>query len=96
MIHNFNPDHWKDCRNTVTTIELVSFPRSYTVKRHPLQCEFHVEMCSVERWRVRTLRKQIDSMLFEHTAISRKPEEVIRHELAALREQDKVSSELDI
>jgi len=59
-----------------------------------LQREFYAEMCRMERWSVRTLRKQIDSMLYERTAISRKPEEVIRHELANLREQDQLTPEL--
>lgn len=62
--------------------------------KDPLQREFYAEMCRVERWSVRTLRKQIDSMLFERTAISRKPEEVIRYELSTLREQDQLSPEL--
>jgi len=62
--------------------------------KDPLQREFYAEMCRMERWSVRTLRKQIDSMLYERTAISRKPEEVIRHELATLREQDLLSPEL--
>jgi len=34
-------------------------------------------MCRVERWSVRTLRQKIGSMLFERTAISKKPEEVL-------------------
>ena len=34
-------------------------------------------MCRIERWSVRTLRKKIDGMLFERTAIAKKPEEVI-------------------
>jgi predicted nuclease of restriction endonuclease-like (RecB) superfamily len=59
-----------------------------------LQREFYAEMCRIERWSVRTLRKQIDSMLYERTAISRKPEEVIRHELSNLREQDQLTPEL--
>ncbi len=62
--------------------------------KDPLQREFYAEMCRVERWSVRTLRKQIDSMLFERTVISRKPEEVIRQELDTLREQDQLSPEL--
>jgi len=62
--------------------------------KDPLQREFYSEMCRVERWSVRALRKQIDSMMFERTAISRKPEGVIRRELAALREQDRLSPEL--
>lgn len=36
--------------------------------------EFYAEMCRVENWSVRTLREKIDSMLFERTAISKKPE----------------------
>jgi len=62
--------------------------------KDPLQREFYAEMCRIERWSVRTLKKKIDSMLYERTAISRKPEEVIRHELATLREQDLLSPEL--
>jgi predicted nuclease of restriction endonuclease-like (RecB) superfamily len=62
--------------------------------KDPLQREFYAEMCRIERWSVRTLKKKIDSMLYERTAISRKPEEVIRHELANLREQDQLTPEL--
>jgi len=46
----------------------------------PIQREFYAEMCRIERWSTRTLRKKIDSMLFERTAISKKPEEVARAE----------------
>ena len=43
-------------------------------------------MCRLVRWSVRTLRQRVDSMLFERTALSRKPDELIQQELAALRE----------
>lgn len=62
--------------------------------KEPLQREFYTEMCRVERWSVRTLRKKIDSMLYERTAISRKPEELAKHELAELRSNDKISPDL--
>jgi predicted nuclease of restriction endonuclease-like (RecB) superfamily len=62
--------------------------------KDPIQREFYAEMCRIERWSVRTLRKQIDSMLYERTAVSRKPEEVIRHELSALRGQGQLTPEL--
>ena len=62
--------------------------------KDPLQREFYAEMCRIERWSVRTLRKKIDSMLYERTAISRKPEEVISFELANLRKQDQLTPEL--
>lgn len=57
----------------------------------PLQRDFYAEMCRVERWSVRTLRDKIDSMLFERTAISKKPEEVAKAEIAALRAEDQIS-----
>lgn len=59
-----------------------------------LQREFYAEMCRAERWSVRTLRAKIDSMLFERTAISKKPEELARAELAALRGEDKLTPDL--
>jgi predicted nuclease of restriction endonuclease-like (RecB) superfamily len=59
-----------------------------------LQRDFYAEMCRVERWSVRTLRKKIDTMLFERTGISRKPEELARRELAELREEDRMTTDL--
>ena len=60
----------------------------------PLKREFYTEMCRVERWSVRTLRAKIDGMLFERTALSRKPQELARQELAALREEDRLTPDL--
>lgn len=60
----------------------------------PLQREFYAEMCRVEGWSVRALRKRIGSMLYERTALSRKPEELIRQELENLRSEDSMSSDL--
>ena len=51
-----------------------------------LQRDFYAEMCRVERWSVQTLRDKIDSMLYERTAISKKPEKVAKAELANLGE----------
>ena len=62
--------------------------------KDPLQRAFYAEMCRVERWSVRTLRKKIDSMLYERTAISRKPEELAKKELAELRDEDLMSPDL--
>ncbi len=59
-----------------------------------LQRDFYTEMCRVERWSVRTLRKKIGSMLYERTAISKKPEEVARAELDALRSEDRMTPDL--
>jgi predicted nuclease of restriction endonuclease-like (RecB) superfamily len=59
-----------------------------------LHREFYAEMCRIERWAVRTLREKIGGMLFERTALSRKPEELARQELARLRETDQLSPDL--
>ena len=59
-----------------------------------LKIEFYAEMCRLERWSVRTLRNKIDSMLFERTALSTKPEELAKLELQQLREEDKLTPDL--
>ncbi|WP_051979341.1 PDDEXK nuclease domain-containing protein [Edaphobacter aggregans] len=60
----------------------------------PLQREFYAEMCRMEGWSVRTLRGRIDSMLYERTALSRKPEELARKELATLKRRGEVGAAL--
>jgi len=62
--------------------------------KQPLQREFYAEMCRIEGWSVRTLAGRVQSMLFERTALSRKPEELIRIELDALRRHGEVSPTL--
>ena len=59
-----------------------------------LKRAFYAEMCRVEKWSTRDLAERIDSMLFERTALSKKPEALIRKELAALREKDELSPAL--
>ena len=59
-----------------------------------LHREFYAEMCRVERWSVRTLREKVGGMLFERTALSRKPEELARQELAKHREANQLSPDL--
>lgn len=56
--------------------------------------EFYAEMCRVERWSVRTLRQKIGGMLFERTALSKNSEELIRQELATLRDEGRMTPEL--
>jgi predicted nuclease of restriction endonuclease-like (RecB) superfamily len=60
----------------------------------PLKRDFYAEMCRIERWSTRTLEKKIDSMLFERTALSRKPAKLAEMELNQLRESDKVTPDL--
>jgi predicted nuclease of restriction endonuclease-like (RecB) superfamily len=60
----------------------------------PLQREFYAHMCRIERWSTRTLQEKIQGMLYERTAISRKPGHLAREELDALRDEDRVSPDL--
>lgn len=62
--------------------------------KEPLQRQFYAEMCRVEKWSVKTLRAKIDGMLYERTAISKKPEKLIQQEIKTLREEDKLSPDL--
>ncbi len=59
-----------------------------------LKRDFYAEMCRLERWSVRTLQQKINGMLFERTALSKKPEKLARQELAALRDEDRLTPDL--
>ena len=59
-----------------------------------LQREFYLTMAANEMWSVRTLQAKIDGMLYERTAIATKPEELIKQELADLRDNETLSPDL--
>lgn len=59
-----------------------------------LQRDFYAEMCRFENWSVRTLRQKIQSMLFERTALSKKPDTLIRQELDTLKDEDTLTPDL--
>lgn len=59
-----------------------------------LQREFYLELCKAEGWNVKTLRDKVNSMLYERTAISKRPDELIKQELRTLRYQNKMSPDL--
>jgi predicted nuclease of restriction endonuclease-like (RecB) superfamily len=62
--------------------------------KDPLAREFYAEMCRAERWSVRTLRKRIGGMLYERTALSRNSDELVRRELAGLRDEGRMTPDL--
>lgn len=62
--------------------------------KEPLQREFYLTMAATENWGRDTLRAKIDGMLFERTAVATKPEELIKKELANLRESETLSPDL--
>lgn len=61
----------------------------------PLKREFYAEMCRVERWSTRTLRHKIGHLLFERTAVAKKPDELIAGDIAALRDEDRLTPDID-
>jgi len=56
--------------------------------------QFYIEMCKIEKWSVRTFRERVNSLLYERTAISKKPEETIKNELKILNETGQITPEL--
>lgn len=52
---------------------------------------FYIQMCVMEKWSVRTLRSKIKGMLYERTAISRKPDAVISAELEKLEKNKEIT-----
>jgi len=59
-----------------------------------LKLSFYLQMCRIERWSTRTLQSKIDSMLFERTAISKKPQELVINELQQLEYNNKLTPDL--
>lgn len=62
--------------------------------KDPLKREFYIEMCKLEKWSVRTFRERINSMLYERTAISKKPDETIKNELEKLHSSQQITPDL--
>ena len=58
--------------------------------------EFYVAMCKNENWVVRSLRERVSSMLYERSAISKKPEETIKKEINLLSKEQRMSVDMFI
>lgn len=56
--------------------------------------EFYLTMAAEERWSVLVLREQIDGLLFERTALSEKPEDIIKKELDLIRNDKQISPDV--
>ena len=77
------------CRELSWSHIRLIIPMQDTLKR-----DFYIEMCKLEKWSTRKLQERIQSMLFERTAISKKPEQTIKNELALLNKEQKLSADL--
>ena len=62
--------------------------------KDPVKRDFYAQLCRVEGWSTRTLEKKLSSMLFERTALSHKPANLIEQELGMLRDEDKMTPDL--
>ncbi|MBX3626351.1 MAG: DUF1016 family protein [Rhizobacter sp.] len=60
----------------------------------PLKRDFYLQMCQQEGWSTRTLQDRMDSQLFERTALSKQPAELIAQELATLRQTGEIQPAL--
>ena len=85
-----------DEQNVVSLIRHLSWTHVIALipVKDPLQREFYTEMCRIEKWTVKILRQKIDSLLYERTAISKKPGQLAKKEIKALREEDKLTPDL--
>ena len=83
--------------NIVTTV-LSQLSWSHIIEilkqKDPIKREFYITMCGIEGWSVRELNSRINSMLFERTVISRKPDETIYNDLKKLRNEKEMSVDL--
>ncbi|HBY54295.1 MAG TPA: cytoplasmic protein [Marinilabiliales bacterium] len=59
--------------------------RSLMFIDNTLKRQFYMEMARIEHWDTRTLNNKIDALLYERSALSRKPEEVIEQELQQIQ-----------
>ncbi len=87
---------FKDFEKVATLSQQLTW--SHFVELLPIEDEvkrdFYATVCRNENWSVRTLRERKKSMLFERTAISKKPEEKIVNEIANLRDDKKMSLDM--
>ena len=60
----------------------------------PLKRQFYTELCRIERWSTRTLKSKMGGLLFERTAIAKRPTAVVVDTLEALRDEDRMSPDL--
>lgn len=68
--------------------------RSLMFMEDTLERQFYMEMCRIEHWDTRTLDEKIDSQLYQRTAISQRPEAVIKRELDELRNADMLNPDI--
>ncbi len=83
-------------KNVATLSQLLSWSHFIELVnvKNDLARSYYTELCKIEHWNVRELRDRINSMLYERTAISKNPENLIKQELKLLRQQKKFTENI--
>jgi len=68
--------------------------RSLIHLKDEIKMDFYAALCRKEKWDTRTLDERIDSMLFERTALSKKPEKLLKEEIEVLKSKGTVTQDL--
>lgn len=76
-----------DKKNIATLSQYLSWShfRELIIVEDNLKLEFYAQMAIEQKWGVRALKEQIDSMLYERTALSKKPEDIIKSEMENIK-----------
>lgn len=97
-LHNFIKfsELYPDTKIVQTLSAQLSWSHIYSLIyiKEEIKREFYTQMSVHERWSVRTLQNRMESMLFERTAISKKPEQTIIHDLEVIKNDKKISPDL--
>jgi predicted nuclease of restriction endonuclease-like (RecB) superfamily len=59
-----------------------------------LRRDFYAEMCRIERWSTRTLRHKIAHLLYERTAVAKKPDQLIEQDISLVRDEDRLTPDM--
>ena len=97
-LHNFIKfnEMYQDIQIVQTLSAQLSWSHIYSLTyiKEKIKREFYTQLCIHERWSVRTLQERMGSMLFERTAISKKPELTIVNDLELLKNERKMTPDL--
>ncbi len=62
--------------------------------KNDIEREYYIQMCRIEKWTVRELRKKIDTMTFQRSNISKRPDELASLALKDLSDNNILSPDL--
>jgi predicted nuclease of restriction endonuclease-like (RecB) superfamily len=85
--------HWQDCARAACTIELDPLARAHRHRR-PAQAAVLHRAVPHRAMEHPHLKDKMDGMLFERTAIAKRPAQVVKQTLSTLREEQRMSPDL--